>query len=234
MDNIAVTLKKLRVANGLSQIEVAERLSRMGVPSSNKAISRWEVGASQPTVPQFLSLCKLYGVSDPYTTFFGEHSTSNAQSIELSVLTNGLNALGWSRVSEYIAFLRSNTRFTASERNTRRTVRLYDVPASAGTGVFLDESEYTDIAVDDAVPEDVDYALRISGDSMEPTFDDEQIVYVRKQETLDIGDVGIFIHNNDVYCKELGRGELISHNSDYAPIPVSRYDAFYVLGKVIG
>jgi phage repressor protein C with HTH and peptisase S24 domain len=233
MERFGATLKRLRAAAGISQVEVAARLTALGLPYTDKAVSKWEQGATKPDAVAFLQLCKLYDVRDPYSVFLGSHEE--------------LNTLGLQRLHEYEGLLRRDTQLVEtpqpaprttprSVRRTvpRRTIRLFDIPVSAGTGVFLDESEFTMIYADDAVPYDADYALRISGDSMEPTFFNGQIIYVRKQETLDIGDIGIFIHNNDVYCKELGHGELISHNADYAPIPVSRYDAFYALGKVIG
>ena len=53
----------------------------------------------------------------------------------------------------------------------KRTIALYDLPVSAGTGVYLFDSIATDIAIpDNGKTADADYALRISGDSMEPKY----------------------------------------------------------------
>ena len=77
-----------------------------------------------------------------------------------------------------------------------------------------------------------DYAIGVSGDSMEPTFYDEDIVYVAKNSIPEIGDIGIFQKDNGIYIKEVGENELISHNSEYKPI-VNNGDIL-CLGKVVG
>ena len=54
-------LMALRKKNGMSQEELADRL---GV--SRQAISRWELGATLPDVPNLLKLSDLFGVSTDY------------------------------------------------------------------------------------------------------------------------------------------------------------------------
>lgn len=80
--------------------------------------------------------------------------------------------------------------------------------------------------------ERADYAIGVSGDSMEPTFFDGDIVYVAKNSIPEIGDIGIFQKDNGIYIKEVGENELISHNSQYKPI-VNNGDIL-CLGKVVG
>ena len=116
----------------------------------------------------------------------------------------------------------------------KRLMRLYDMPASAGLGNYLDGGGHEMIEVDNTVPGNADYAVRISGDSMAPRFVDHQIIFVHEQPTLDEGEIGIFSMNSEVYLKKLGRGCLISLNSKYEPIPIREYDDIRVLGKVVG
>ena len=52
---------RLRKQNGLSQEELAEKL---GV--SRQAVSRWEIGSTQPDASNVLQLSKLFGVSADY------------------------------------------------------------------------------------------------------------------------------------------------------------------------
>ena len=73
----------------------------------------------------------------------------------------------------------------------------------------------------------------ISG-SMEPTYSDGDIVLVEKCATLDVGEIGIFTLNGDVYIKELGEKCLISHNTAYKPIKIGEADSIYLSGRVIG
>lgn len=116
----------------------------------------------------------------------------------------------------------------------KRLIRLYDIPVSAGFGNFLDNGEYEMIEVESTMPDSADYAVRVSGDSMMPRFEDRQIVFIQEQPALDEGEIGIFCLNHDAYIKKLGRGCLISLNSDYDPIPIREHDEFKVFGKVVG
>jgi SOS-response transcriptional repressor LexA len=220
MESFGEILRRLRVGSGYSQLEVAENLTSMGEAVTNKAVSKWERGDTLPDVFHFMNMCRLYAVHDPYSVFMRGAS---------------LSELGWSRVSEYVSLLRRDPRFVlpVASGAPARVVRLYDLPASAGTGVFLSDVAYDELAADDDTPPDADYALHISGDSMTPSYLDGQIIFVREQNTLEPGEIGIFALNDDVYCKELGMGELVSHNPDYAPIPLHEYDSFYILGKVL-
>ena len=117
---------------------------------------------------------------------------------------------------------------------SKRLLRLYEIPVSAGLGNYLDGSDYEMIEVDDLVPDTADYAVRVNGDSMIPRFVDQQIIFIHEQPTLDEGEIGIFCLNNDAYLKKLGHGQLISLNPKYNPIPIRELDEFKVFGKVIG
>lgn len=228
--DLSKTLRDLRISHGLSQVELVKKLAEAGYTVSAKAPSKWEHGVSEPSVEQFLGLCEIYDVRDVLAAFCGKES-------ELS----GLNEAGRRRVKEYIRLLRADEAFAAEPEmrpvRLRRTIPLYDLPVSAGTGQFLDSSEYELIEVDESVPLSATFAVRISGDSMQPRFTDGQVVYIKPQQTLEHGDIGIFVVNGDAYCKQLG-GEtgdrLLSLNPAYAPICVNEFTSFRILGKVVG
>ncbi|MCL2820884.1 MAG: XRE family transcriptional regulator [Oscillospiraceae bacterium] len=118
-----------------------------------------------------------------------------------------------------------------------RLVRLYDIPVSAGAGNFLDESGYEEIEAPSYVPIAVDFALRVSGDSMEPYILDGQVIWVKEQDVLDSGEIGIFSYSGDVYCKKLiadgRRAYLRSLNPSYEDIEVKEDFGFKVIGKVV-
>lgn len=81
---------------------------------------------------------------------------------------------------------------------------------------------------------DRSYVLTVKGDSMEPEFSDGDKVYVVQQPAVDIGEIGIFIINDEAFIKKLGKGQLISLNENYKPIPFRKDDSIYCCGKVIG
>lgn len=126
----------------------------------------------------------------------------------------------------------------AEERRAVRTLPLYRLAVSAGTGELLDGTDYDTVEVGDEVSPNADFGVRIAGDSMEPRFVHGQIVWVHRQETLRSGEIGVFLYNGAGYCKRLerasGRVELVSLNPRYAPIRVAAGDELRVFGRVVG
>jgi len=230
--NYGATLAYLRKGKGHTQSQVAEYISRLSdKPCSFKVVSHWENGVSSPTIQQFLLLCEYYGIEDIQRTFRNINT-------EFHNFTK-LNALGKGRVEEYISILSSNPLFSEPESISHtslshKVIKLYDTPVAAGAGTFLDNDSFSELDVDKTVPGDASFAVRVSGDSMEPRFVDNQVVFIKEQTTLEIGEVGIFALNGDSYIKKLGQGKLISLNPCYEPILVHEYDSLHVFGKVVG
>ena len=107
---------------------------------------------------------------------------------------------------------------------------------SAGRGFDLgDEDEWEEIDIPDT-PESrkADFALTIKGDSMEPAYSDGEIVLVKAQSAVDIGETGIFVVNGSGYIKKNGGDRLISVNPAYSDILFSEGDIISCAGKVIG
>lgn len=115
------------------------------------------------------------------------------------------------------------------------TIPVYDQGASAGTGVFLDSSDYEMVTMpEDRMTRKANFAVWVSGNSMEPKFSDGDLVLVRTQPTVEIGEIGIFILNGDGYIKKMGHNKLISINPAYDDIEIGEWDELYCKGKVLG
>lgn len=114
-------------------------------------------------------------------------------------------------------------------------MRYYDRAASAGTGLFLDEAIAETLTVQNT-PEaqQADYAIPVSGDSMEDEYHDGDIVLVKSCPCVRKGEVGIFLLDGSVYIKEYGEKRLISYNEKYPPIDLSKFETAACLGKVLG
>lgn len=81
-------------------------------------------------------------------------------------------------------------------------VPYYNMPVSAGTGMPLDEETQQKVEIiDDEPPRLTDYVLRVSGDSMEPEFQDNDFVFVQKTDVIEYGDIGIFFFDGNSYIK---------------------------------
>lgn len=225
--SLGETLTALRREAGLTQPGVAALLAELGCAVQPAAISKWEKGQTMPNAAQFLALCRIYRVRDVLGAFLGEPGP-----------LSGLNAEGRRLVDGYIRVLLASGLYAeAAPEEARRTLPLYHLAASAGTGQFLDgdSSEPIDAA---GAPPEADFAVRIAGDSMEPLIHDGSVVWVRQCAELGSGKVGIFVLNGQAFCKRLHTdghaAELISVNSAYAPIVPAAGDDLRVLGEVVG
>ena len=63
--------------------------------------------------------------------------------------------------------------------------------ASAGTGSFLDGEDYEMYSSPD-IPEEATFGVHISGDSMEPRYHNEELIWIEQTEQLEDGEIGIF------------------------------------------
>ena len=117
----------------------------------------------------------------------------------------------------------------------KKTVLLYDLPVSAGPGVYLDDTlaEEINIPQNDKT-ESVSFALRISGNSMEPKYRDGDILLVEDTESVEIGELGIFILDGNGYFKKYGGDRLISLNEEYGDILLRDYVEAVCCGRVVG
>ena len=117
----------------------------------------------------------------------------------------------------------------------RKPLRLYNLPVSAGVGEFLESDDYVTIqAPDSPATRLASYAIRISGDSMSPKYQDGDILMVQKCERVEEDELGIFILDGAGYFKKFGGDRLISLNPAYADILLSQYEKSSCFGRVVG
>jgi len=118
----------------------------------------------------------------------------------------------------------------------RRSIGLYDMPVSAGVGEFLaDSTRVEDIVIpDDLRTAEADYALRINGDSMEPKYRSGDILLIQSADTVEEGELGIFVLDGAGYFKKFGGDHLISLNPKYPPIRLKDFQDVSCCGRVVG
>ena len=127
-------------------------------------------------------------------------------------------------------------------RNTReaaglakRKIPLYDLPVSAGIGEYLDDDSTEEISIPvTAKTADADYALRISGNSMEPKYHDGDLILVENCDAVEEGETAIYILDGSSYFKVFGGDRLISLNPEYADILLKDFSDIRCGGRVIG
>lgn len=129
-----------------------------------------------------------------------------------------------------------NAAFEIQEPALQREIPLYDLPLSAGNGVqMFDESMPFNIFR--TTEKNCDFALRVSGDSMEPDIPNHSIVLIKKSDIVSEGKIGAFFLNGEVYCKRLSHQNkktlLCSNNPQYPPIDVLENDTLTTYGQVV-
>lgn len=127
---------------------------------------------------------------------------------------------------------------TANEKRSEikpMTIKLMSDKVSAGTGYDLNDENFEEIQIVDTPEAEIaDYALKVEGESMSPDFHTGDIVLVKEQPEIEIGQVGIFIYNNEGYIKERGKDYLISRNPEFDNIVPTEDDQIICEGLVLG
>lgn len=232
MQSLGEIIYRHRKAKHLSQQELSRLLGMIGHRTSNTSISNWEKNIAEPTVTMFMAVCKVLEITDLYGEYYGSNPGNPLSE---------LNSEGREKALDYISLLVESGKYKIQPATIipfKRNIRLFDIPASAGTGSFLDGDDFIELEVGDEVPAEADFGIRISGNSMEPQYIHGQIVWVKQQESLQNGEIGIFYLDGNAYCKKYREDQdglfLISLNTDYQPIPVTTEHAFKIFGKVVG
>lgn len=227
-------LRELRLKHGYQQNDVVKMLNDMDIETGAAQISRWENGHNNPNLLQFIGLCKIYGVKDVHKVFALR---------DFSDLIYELNKEGTAKLEEYKSLLIASGLYAPApiKRKVvsfpRRTAPMYDFGASAGTGQYLDSDSYEMVELPEDAPDDVTFGLHVCGDSMEPTFEDGEAIWVHQQPTLENGEIGIFLVDGDSFVKEFRVDEkgayLISHNNAYKPRKLIPTNEVKIFGKVV-
>ena len=210
---------------------------KLGV--SRVAVNRYETGARKANQDVLFELANIFHVSIndffPKTTSIGnaqdlvdiyEQLLPDRQKAVYNYTTNQLD--------------KQNNAYSSMLGEDRHIVYLYGA-VSAGTGEYIpqDESKPEKIIVEGKVP-DHDFAVRVNGDSMEPLFTDQQIIYVNKADKSEVRNHQFVIAelNGEFFIKKLqidgdGSIKLISLNKKYSDIQIHDYDDFVIRGIVI-
>lgn len=244
--------ERLKAACKNADTTVTATLKAIGIGTANGTY--WKKG-SIPSSDIIVKLSEFLNVSTDYL-LLGTKSSDKVSKEQQTILSifESLSSIDKARVieraetlaelaaervaeQEQISQAKYNHSNNAKKQKSVDTyeIRYYDYAASAGTGLFLDEAIAESLTVR-STPEaqQADYAIPVSGDSMEDEYHDGDIVLVKSCPCVCRGEVGIFLLNGNVYIKEYGGKLLISYNPNYDPIDLSRQDSVVCLGKVLG
>lgn len=230
-------LKKLRESKNERQSEIAKIV---GV--TQQAYQRYENGTSEPNADGLIVLANHFNVTVDY--LLGRESKKNPIAM-LNLAIGEKEALDlYCKLPENIRQIIMDTMIQLGEAAKRGMAgepkiivfkRFSVHKVSAGCGYDLEDSDnWEDLeVVDTPEAQKADFAVEIDGRSMEPTYQNGDIVYVVSDTDVPVGKIGLFIQNNKGYIKEKGEDRLISHNDEYPDIYPEDGEIICV-GRVIG
>lgn len=224
-------LKEARLKKGLTQEELAKLVGK-----SKNVISNWERGDNKPDADTLFLLCDILNVDANFLLGW-----ENNQNLSLSLKEQDyikkyrdLDDHGKDLVDTVL--LKEHERCIKEQETIYVPKRYIDkLPniASAGIGDYLfDDIPFEKIEVDENCQ--ADFAIGIDGDSMEPTYSHNDAVLVKKQDTINVGEIGIFIVDGECFIKEYAKDRLISHNKNYPDKEFDENMDIRLVGKVIG
>ena len=230
MRELGKIIAKNRKAHKMNQGELAKKLESYGIYVKQTSISAWESGATQPSARQLLAICEIFEIYDVYTEFIGKNPVNPFRN---------LNEEGVNKVMDYIHLLERTGDYRLADIIPLHVVRerkVFYTTVSAGTGSFLDGEAYEMYASPD-IPEEATFGVHVNGDSMEPRYHNEELVWIEQTEQLEDGEIGIFYLDGNAYIKKFQNNKkgtyLISLNKKYDPIPVTENSSFRIFGRVL-
>lgn len=215
-------LKARRKELKMTQKDIADQL---GI--SYQAYSAWERGVKEPSKEKVKRLEQILRVPKGYFT-----------EIEIIRLYNTLSNEGKNQVVEYARDLvqKEKTQPVISVSENLYEYHVYE-KMSAGIGASVyDDKDYDIVYFDEELAHD--FASWVSGDSMEPKYQDGSVALIRETGFDYDGAVYAVVCNNQTYIKRVFREEeglrLVSINPRYDDILISYDEDPRVVGVIVG
>ncbi len=215
-------LKARRKELKLTQKEIAEQL---GI--SFQAYSAWERGIKEPSQEKVAQLENILKVAKGYFT-----------QIEIVRLYNSLSKQGKEKV---VLYARNLAQEEQAQKVATIPERLYEYHVyermSAGIGASVyDDQNFDTVYFNEELAHD--FASWVSGDSMEPKYQNGSVALIRETGFDYDGAVYAVVCNNQTYIKRVYREEdglrLVSINPKYKDIFISYEEDPRIVGIIVG
>ena len=215
-------LKARRKELKLTQKEIAEQLR-----ISFQAYSAWERGVKEPSQEKVTQLENILKVPKGYFT-----------QIEIVRLYHSLSKQGQEKV---VLYARNLAQEEQTQKVTAMPERLYEYRVyermSAGIGASVyDDRNFDTVYFNEELAHD--FASWVSGDSMEPKYQNGSVALIRETGFDYDGAVYAVVCNNQTYIKRVYREEnglrLVSINPKYKDIFISYEEDPRIVGIIVG
>ena len=244
-------LTKLRQARGWTKKEFS-----MQIGKTQQTVGKWENGTNAPTFKDLVKLVELFGVTSDYLLGLSDSPCKYAyppfndnkeeyvgemfkqldkgnQDVTVDFIENRLDH---QHLSKEIKENDHRKQIVKQDQRPTKRVSIYARVDAQG----FELSEVPVDCLDYPVPIPVhDIAIKVVGKSMEPSFFDDEVLFVMKDSILRAGDIVIVQRNSQYHLmkvsqnRENGNILLNSLNSNEVPITLLEKDDFSIFGKVV-
>ena len=246
MEQLGDRIRKLRESRNMTQTELSEILGM----KTYTTVSKWEKNENFPKGKDLKKLAEIFNVTSDYLlglsdTKLGKITTQNEHP-EILTIYNQLEEPKQEKVLDY-------AKEQLEEQNSSKIVSIFDKPqddedyitdyveglVAAGHGTFQEDNLHMEVKLRaEDVPEDYDTIAKVAGDSMEPMIEDNDLLFIRVTNQVDINDIGIFQINGKNFVKKLKRDYnggwyLQSLNNSYEEIHLTENDDIRTIGEVV-
>ena len=215
-------LKARRKELKLTQKDIADKL---GI--SYQAYSAWERGVKEPSKEKVKKLEQILDVPIGYFT-----------ELEIVRLYNALSDEGKGQALRYVRKLvqREQCKNVVPIAEKLYEYHVYEkMSAGIGSSVYNDQ-DYDTVYFDEELAHD--FASWVSGDSMEPKYQNGSVVLIRETGFDYDGAVYAVVWNLQTFIKKVYREEnglrLVSINKDYKDIRIPYDGNPRIVGKIVG
>jgi len=244
-------LTKLRQARGWTKKEFSVQIGK-----TQQTVGKWENGTNAHTFKDLVKLVELFGVTSDYLLglsdlpnkyaypplyenkeeYVGEMFKQLDEGNQDATVDFIENRLDHQHISKEIKENDHRKQIVKQDQRPTKRVSIYAKVNAQG----FELSEVPVDCLDYPVPIPVhDIAFKVIGDSLEPSFFDDEVMFVMKDSVLRTGDICIVQLKSRYYVMKVSQnrenGDILlnSLNSNEAPITLSEKDDFSIFGKIV-
>lgn len=252
--NTANRLKQIMRERNLKQVDLLNKTipyqKELGIKLSKSALSQYVNGVQEPDQGRIFLLAKTLNVNEPWLMGYDvmkerEYKKDNDDENIHSKICSKSSKLEEIRQKRVLAFIEQHLAVQQEEKKGDNIIHFNNYSGqdlqvngflSAGTGETLFDDVAFKTTYKGYIPPH-DIALQVNGDSMEPIFENKQIIFVEKTTQIKSGQIGVVIIDGEAYLKKVFINDdnirLVSLNKKYKDMYFFKDHDVRLVGRVI-
>lgn len=245
-ETVGNRLREIMNERNLRQVDILEKVKplakKYSVRIKKNDLSQYVNDKVEPNQDRIYILAAALGVSEAWLLGYDvpkKPLNIDGKVTNLINIYNKLNRQRQDNVYSYAENQLEEQKNVVEEQSNIYQLTTIKVQSklSAGTGILDLDPSYTEtIEYAGNVPKH-DLAFEVSGDSMEPLFEDGEIVFVKHTTEIRNGQIIAIQINEEAYIKKVYRNNdklrLVSLNKKYKDIIATEQDDIRIVGKVL-